>query len=123
MAFGDSGEGPTRSSSSGVWGVCCLHGALLLGAQDWGSLVSLEVHFYAHFIRNFLTGVICSHTRKGQELPACCRRGQGKPAIRVPLGHPVHTAPRISTWHSVSGDPSSRPGEPIPGGQSALPHV
>lgn len=28
VAFGEVGEGPTRSSSSGVWGVCCLHGAL-----------------------------------------------------------------------------------------------
>jgi len=45
VAFGEVGEGPTRSSSSGVWGVCCLHGALLLGAQDWGTLVSWEVHF------------------------------------------------------------------------------
>jgi len=52
--------------------------------------------------------VICSHARKGQELPACRRSGQGKPAVHVPLGRPARTAPRISTWHSVSGDPSWR---------------
>lgn len=40
-----------------------------LGAQDWGNFISWEVHVYAQFIRSFLTGVICSHTRKGQELP------------------------------------------------------